>query len=143
MRPHRGEHPARAIKRKQGKGKREKGKEKAKVGHRAPAALPVPSQNTTISWFSDLKMTIVCECGFIFCGNLNHQNFVHMSGDAPPTYGAESSEWVYRATYEPRCPANVRGRKLGMGFFFFFKFSVPYVSHTCPIRIKFQKPPEW
>ena len=86
----------------QSKESREKGKEKAKVGHRAPAALPVPSQNTTISWFSDLKMTIVCEYGFIFCGNLNHQNFVHMSGDAPPTYGAESSEWV---------------------FFFFFKFS--------------------
>ena len=29
--------------------------------------------------------------------------------------GTESSEWVYRATYEPRCPANVRYRKLGMG----------------------------
>ena len=38
-----------------------------------------------------------------------------ISRDAPPTCGTESSEWVYRATYEPRCPANVQYRKLGMG----------------------------
>ena len=40
----------------------------------------------------------------------------NMIRDAPPTCGAESSEWVYQATYERRCPANVRSRKLGMGF---------------------------
>ena len=39
----------------------------------------------------------------------------HISRDAPPTCDTESSEWVYRATYKPRCPANVRYRKLGMG----------------------------
>ena len=53
-------------------------KEKTKVGHRAPAALPTVLsgvKNTTISsevGFSDLKMTLVYEYGFIFCENLSH-----------------------------------------------------------------------
>ena len=65
MRPHRGEQSARAIKRKQRKGKNKK----TKVGYRAPAALPVPSQNTTISsevGFSDLKMPLFKSMGSYF-----------------------------------------------------------------------------
>ena len=60
----------------QSKESREKGKiKKTKVGYRAPAALPVPSQNTTISseiGFSDLKMPLLKSMGFTFCENLSH-----------------------------------------------------------------------
>ena len=79
----------------QSKEGREKGKEKGKSW--VPCACGATCSQSKHHNFMvlSLKMTIVYEDGFIFCGNLNHQNFVHMSGDAPPTYGAESSEWVF------------------------------------------------
>ena len=56
-------------------------------------------------------------CDDRLCGEKarNGSTGPHISRDAPPTCGTESPEWVYRATYKPRCPANVRYRKLGMG----------------------------
>ena len=48
----------------------------------------------------------------------------------------ESSEWVYRATYKPRCPANVRYRKLGMGL------PGPHISRDAPPTCGTESP-EW
>ena len=98
-----------------------------------------PTYKEPGSYFSKFKWPKNCPIlDDRLCGEKarNGSTGPHISRDAPPTCGTESSEWVYRATYKPRCPANVRYRKLGMGL------PGPHISRDAPPTCGTESP-EW